>query len=193
MQRGRMAKLRTVLLSAALVGLVACGSGDDDAGASDADATASSTGDAESTQSDEPADDEPADGRPGTGSSTGTLTLDDGTTFSFEMSTCDTSENGADGFLIEDGFDLFGRTSDGEFTVQLIRAGFDEESIIDTATLEGEFDGGGKNAELLYSEVNGTIVAGVDGASVAGTVTLKPIGPNRPYGDEVGATFDVSC
>ena len=193
MQRDRMAKLRTVLLSAALVGLVACGSGDDDGGAPDADDTASPADDAASTTSDEPADDQPADDQPATGSSTGTLTLADGTTFSFEMSTCDTSENGAEGFLIEDGFDLFGRTSDGEFTVQLIRAGFDEDSIIDTAGLEGEFDEEGKNAGLLYSEVNETIVADVDGGNVTGTVTLKPIGPNRPYGDEVGATFDVSC
>ena len=182
-----MAKLRTVLLSAALVGLVACGSGDDDGGASDTDDTVAAE-DGASTPSDEPADVQPA-----SGSSTGTLTLADGTSFSLEMSTCDTSENGAEGFMIEDGFDLFGRTSDGEFTVQLIRAGFDEDSIIDTATLEGAFDDEGKNAELLYSEVNETIVAGVDGGNVTGTVTLKPIGPNRPYGDEVGATFDVSC
>lgn len=186
-----MAKLRTLLIAAALVSMSACGSGDDDSAASDADDSGAA---ADGTLADEqPADDEPADDQPATGGSGGTLTLADGTVFEFETATCDTSENGAEGFLIEDGFDLFGRTSDGEFTVQLIRAGFDEESVIDTASLEGEFDDDGKNPELFYSEVNETLVATVDGGNVSGTVTLKPIGPNRPYGDEIVATFDVNC
>ena len=189
MQRDRMAKLRTVLLSAALIGLVACGSGDDDGGVSDADATASATDGATAA----PSDDAPADDQPATGSSTGTLTLADGTAFSLEMSTCDTSENGSEGFVIEDGFDLFGRTPDGEFTVQLIRAGFDEETVLVTAALEGEFDDEGKNAQLLYSKVADTMTATVDGGTVSGAVTMKPIGPNRPYGDETAATFDISC
>jgi hypothetical protein len=190
-----MAKLRTVLFSAALLGLVACGSGDDDGGASDVDETPEAADDTPAV--DEPADDEPAD-EPAddpapAGDGTGTLTLPDGTAFSFEMTTCETSENGADGFLIEDGFDLFGRTTDGEFTVQLIRAGFDEENIVDTAGLEGEFDDDGKNAGLLYSEVHESLAATVDGGTVTGTVSLKPIGPNRPYGDETVATFDIRC
>ncbi len=176
-----MAKRRTLLITAALMSMSACGSGDDDSDASDAGDTGAA------------ADDEPADDEPAAGGGDGTLTLADGTVFSLTMSTCETSENGADGFPIEDGFDLFGRTSEGEFTVQLIRAGFDEESVIDTAGLEGEFDENGKNAELLYTEVNETLVATVDGGNVSGTVTLKPIGPNRPYGDEIAATFDVSC
>ncbi len=183
-----MAKIRTLLITGALLGLAACGS-DDDAGAPDADSSDVVPAAADAADSDDASD----DATPATGSSTGTLTLADGTVFSLEMSTCDTSENGASGFVIENGFDLFGRTSDGEFTVQLIRAGFDEESVIDTASLEGEFDEEGKNAELLYSEVNATLVATVDGGDVAGTVTLKPIGPNRPYGDEVEATIDISC
>lgn len=186
-----MAKLRTVFLSAALLGLVACGSGDDDSGASAADDTPAATEDITSASSDEPAA-APADDQP-SGSATGTLTLDDGTAFSFEMTTCETSENGAEGFPIEVGFDLFGRTSDGAFTVQLIRAGFEEENVFITASLEGEFDEEGKNAGLLYSKVADTMAAAVDGGAVTGTVSLKPIGPNRPYGDEIGATFDISC
>lgn len=186
-----MAKLRTLLVAAALVSMSACGSGDDDSGASDADD--SGAVDDDTPADDQPADDEPADDQPATGGGGGTLTLADGTVFSLTMSTCDTSENGAEGFPIENGFDLFGRTSDGEFTVQLIRAGFDEESVIDTAGLEGDFDDDGKNAQLLYTDVNGTLVATVDGGNVSGTVTLKAIGPNRPYGDETAATFDVNC
>lgn len=179
-----MAKVRTLFISAVLLGVTACGSGDDD-GAS-GESAANTDGSADT------ADAAPAD-EPATGSSTGTLTLADGTVFSLEMTTCETSENGAAGFLIEDGFDLFGRTSDGEFTVQLIRAGFDEDSVIDTSVLEGAFDDEGKNAGLLYTEGSEVLVATVDGGNVSGSVTLKPIGPNRPYGDEIGATFDVDC
>lgn len=186
-----MAKLRTGLFSAALLGLVACGSGDDDGGAADVDDTSTAT---ENTPADEQPDDgQAADDQPATGGGTGTLTLADDTVFALSMSTCETSETGADGFLIEDGFDLFGRTADGEFTVQLIRAGFDEDNIVDTGALEGEFDENGKNAELLYNEVHESLIATVDGGNVSGTVTLKPIGPNRPYGDEIDATFDINC
>ncbi|MDW3214093.1 MAG: hypothetical protein R8G01_08870 [Ilumatobacteraceae bacterium] len=182
-----MAKVRTLFISAVLLGVTACGSSDDNGASGESAANTDGSADSADTADAAPADE------PATGSRTGTLTLDDGTAFTLEMTTCETSENGAAGFLIEDGFDLFGRTSDGEFTVQLIRAGFDEDSVIDTSVLEGEFDDEGKNAGLLYTEGSEVLVATVDGGNVSGTVTLKPIGPNRPYGDEIGATFDVDC
>lgn len=180
-----------VIAIAAFGAVTGCGGSDDDSdtpsasqvdeGVSGADASAAS--DAGADEVDAPA--------PGSGS--GTLSLSDGMTYSFDMSTCDTSENGADGFVVPDSYDLFGTTADGAFTVQLIRAGLDEDFIVETAGLEGNFDENGKNAGILYTKVVDTLALKVDGGDVSGTVSLSPIGPNRPHGDQIDATVDVSC
>ncbi len=117
----------------------------------------------------------------------------DGTAYELDMSSCETSENGAEGFLIEDGYDVTGRTADDAFLASFNRAGFDEDSVVQIVTLEGDFDENGKNAGILYNNVPDTIDLTVDGGKVTGTVTLKPILPNKPHGDESVATVDISC
>ena len=179
-----MTSRRTILLTAALLAAVsACGSGDDSTN------TPAAT-DADGTEEANPSSDEET---PDVGAGTGTLTLDDGTVYSLTMSTCETSENGADGFLLENSYDLLGSTADGAFVVTIGRAGLDEDFVTQLATLEGEFDENGQNAQLIYRNVLDTIALEVDGGDVSGTVTLRPLGPNRPHGDEIGAVVDVSC
>lgn len=173
--------------------LTACSDSGDDSDAtpaSDADGTSADGGAVT-----EPTDDTGTheDDAPTSGDGSGTLTMGDGTTLTFVMSTCDTSENGADGLPVEDTYDLFGTTADGAFQMQFIRAGLDDDFVVETATLEGDFDEEGKNAGVLYSRVVDTLALTVDGGDVSGTVSLSPIGPNRPYGDMIDATVAVSC
>ncbi len=184
----RIARIRFVIVAAVLsVGFAACSS------------------DAGSDASPPPGDDSPStvdaggeSGGPDEGASsasgdgTGTLTMADGTVYTFEMSTCDTSEND-DAFLVENGYDIFGKTADGAFHASFNRAGFDEETISEIATLEGQFDENGKNAELIYTDVTDTMALTVDGGHVSGTLTMKPIGPNEPHGAESEATVDITC
>lgn len=188
-----------LVLPLALVGfgfigvLTACGgSGDDSdaAPASDGDETPADA-DAVATPTDDMGTD--GDDAPTNGEGSGTLTMGDGTTLTFVMSTCDTSENGADGLPLDDTYDLFGTTADGASQMQLIRAGLEEDFTVETATLEGDFDEEGRNAGVLYSKEVDTLALTVDGGDVSGTVTLTPIGPNRPYGDMIEATIAVSC
>ncbi|WP_158412199.1 hypothetical protein [Ilumatobacter nonamiensis] len=187
----------TVALVAVTVGVLAaltgCGGSDDDSDATSAPQVEAGSTDADSAAAPTDTAGSGADVAPASGSGSATLTLADGTAFTFEMSTCETSENGADGFLVADGYDLFGATADDAFRMQLIRAGLDEDSIVQTASLEGDFDEEGKNAGILYTQVVDTLALTVDGGDVAGTVTFSPIGPNRPYGDEIEATVAVSC
>lgn len=182
-----------VVALGAIGGLTACGGSDDEADATPAPQVEDSSTNA---GADAPPTDTPGPGEvdaPTSGSGSGTMTLSDGTTFTFAMTTCETSENGADGLPLPDSYDLFGATADEAFTMQLIRAGLEEEFTAETASLEGDFDEDGKNAGIIYSKVVDTLDLSVDGGNVSGTVTLSPIGPNRPYGDEVEATVDVSC
>ncbi len=184
----RMTRIRFFVVAAALcVGFAACSSdgGSDAAPPSgdDSPRTVDSGGESGGT-------DEGTSGA--TGSGTGTLTMADGTVYRFETSTCDTSEND-DAFLVEDGYDIFGKTADGAFHASFNRAGFDEETISEISTLEGQFDENGKNAELIYRDVTGTMALVVDGGHVSGTLTMKPIGSNDPHGAESEATVDITC
>jgi hypothetical protein len=180
--------IAALLLAGSLV--TACGdSGDDEDSGATPDDTVVESAD-ESVSEEATSDDAIPDDSSGTG--TGTLTMDDGTVFELEMSTCDTSEN-SDSFAIDDGYDLFGATADGEFRASFNRAGFDEEDIREISTLEGEFDENGNNAELVYQDVEGTMALSVDGGKVSGNLTMQPVGPNNPYGDETEATVDIDC
>lgn len=164
---------------------VACGSGDEpDLATPD---PPGATAAAETPSDDSPSGDSP------TGGGTGTVTLSDGTVFDLIMSTCDTSGNGADGFTVENSYGLTGRTADDAFLVIIGRAGFSADSMVEIATIEGEFDENGRNATLIYHDILDTLALVVDGGHVTGTMSLKPIGPNKPYGDEVEATVDIRC
>ncbi len=174
-----------------MIGVVGCGSDDDTGEASPtpdgATDDAAESDDAEGTEA--PAG-EP-DGSAGGGEGTATLTMVDGTEYVFEMTTCETSNT--DDFELPDSYDLFGRTADGEFVFQLIRAGLDEDFISQVGTLEGDFDDEGKNNLMLYNADLGDEPLTVDGAVVSGSFMMSAIGPTRPHGDEVAVILDARC
>ena len=192
------AHTRSIGLAVVLaVGLVACGSdGDSDstatAGAGSTDDTTDSGSDsgAEATAADLVPSDQSETSAGGEGA-TATLTMVDGTVYTFEMTTCETSNT--DDFVIPDSYDLFGRTADGEFTFYLGRAGLDDDFITQVGALEGDFDDEGNNAAMLYNADLDNEPLDVDGAIVSGTFMMSAIGPTRPHGDEVGVILDARC
>lgn len=180
--------IRSALLAVlSLGGLAACGSGaaSSDAPATEPTALATDPGVAATAAP-------PSAASAAGGARRGTLTMADGTVYALEMTACDTSEN-AEGFLLPDSYDLFGRTSDGAFAASINRAGMSEDFISEIVTLEGDFDENGKNAGILYRNVLDTIALTVDGGNVTGTVTFKAIGPAGPHGEQMDATVDISC
>jgi hypothetical protein len=177
--------LAAVALAALLV-LSACGSSDDDSGALGSDDGSSDT----------PADDSGASGSDdgSGGDGTGTLTMTDGTVYEFEMTTCDTSNTDPAALPLSNGYDVFGKTSDRAFSLQIIRAGFDDENPVTSGGLEGDFDENGQNAGILYAVNSDSLnVLTVDGAKVSGEVSFRGIGPTGPHGDDAVGTVEVSC
>lgn len=173
-----------------VVGIVACGSDDDSGDASSTpDATTDDAGDSDAGNAEAPADGSGNSG--GGGEGTATLTMVDGTEYVFELTTCETSNT--DDFELPDSYDIFGRTADGEFVFQLIRAGLDEDFISQVGTLEGDFDDEGRNATMLYNADLGDEPLAVDGSIVSGSFMMSAIGPTRPHGDEVGVILDARC
>lgn len=175
-------------LAAALVVLSSCGSSETDESAS---ADAADVADPGAESSTEDTLEESAEAG-ATGNDTGTVTTSDGTTYEFVMSSCDTSENGRGTFLIEDAYSISGKTADGAFAVDFIRAGATDETV-GVATLEGDFDDEGKNAKMLYSSSSSPLQLTVDGSDVTGTVTVGAIGPTQPHGDTTELTVNITC
>lgn len=175
--------LATTLVSSALIA-GGCGGSDEDG------ATSGSPPDDAGTTAEGTATE---DGAASATGGTGTLTLDDGTSYTFEMTSCSTSDSDPDTFLVDPGFDLFGESEDG-FRLTLIRAGLDEKSASLTGGFEGEFDENGVNAEVSYNaagDEDGSLE--VDGPSVTGTVTMSSLGSNSPFGESIEATVEVTC
>ena len=185
---------RTTLIAAIVVGGAACGGSDDasepegnDDGSETAATDAPDAPDAPAAD----ASDAPASG--GSGNGNGTLTLDDGTVYTFEMSTCETSDTDPDSFLVDPGFDAFGRTSDG-FTLQLIRAAFEESPDLQpTVGFEGSYDENGVNPEIQYLR-DGDADLQIDGGRIFGEVTFTDFFSIDPiHGEGFVATVDVDC
>ncbi len=185
---------RSIALTAVLLGgVAACGSDGESGGESGA--TPDTAGSAEEGTAGDAADStggggDAAESASG-GSGTATLTMIDGTTYEFVMSTCETSNT--DDFAIPDSYDLFGTTADGAFRFSLTRVGLDEDFITQVGALEGDFDDNGQNEQMLYSADLGTEPLTVDGAIVSGSFLMDAIGPTRPHGDQVGVILDARC
>ncbi len=180
---------RTTVLVALAVGLAACGGSDGGSGddrSDDTPATASDTGEDSS-------DAEAGDAGGDAGSGNGTLTLDDGTEYAFEMGTCITSATDPDSFLVDPGFDAFGRSSDG-FTLQVIRAAFEESPDLQpTVGFEGRYDENGVNPGISYLR-DGDADLQIDGGRIFGDVTFADFFSVDPiHGDGFVATIDVNC
>jgi hypothetical protein len=177
--------LRSIAVAIGLIlTLAACGSDD---------TVAETTGPAnEPAAADTAPDTAPASTGDASGPGVTTITMSDGTVYAIELSSCDTTSTDS-AFLLPDSYDISGRTSDGAIRFYMARAGLSEDFITQIATLEGDFDEGGQNAALLYSDINDSYDLTVDGANVSGTFSLRAIGPTRPHGDEVGVTVDVRC
>lgn len=129
---------------------------------------------------------------PASGAGTGMLTMADGTVYTFEMSTCDTSVNKPDTFVVDPGYELFGKTSDG-FRLQLIRAAF-EEPTNGGGDLEGQFDEGGGNPKVsyLFKEPESTIT--LDGDTVTGDLVMSGVySTDQIHGETTTATLTVTC
>ena len=195
----RASRIWSASLAVALLGGLAACSSDDSEGSAEPSSAEVGT---ETTASGEGSDDAGSDGTgsdnsgedagSSAGSSSGTVSMADGTDYTFTMSTCETSDTES---YIEEGdfYDINGTTDDGAFAISLGRAPYGDGTAIETALFEGDFDDEGKNAGINYSDVADTMALTVDGGDVSGTVTLSPIGPNKPHGDEVVATVDISC
>lgn len=167
--------MRLGLCATALIAvsaLTGCGGSDDAEDSSSSESPESPAAESPAT-GDETVESDPE-------SSSGTVELSDGTTYTFAMSTCDTSGN-SDKFLVEPGFDLFG-TDDSGVSLQLIRAGMSEDSANPTGSIEG--DGlvlgavGEEDVQLL-----------VDGGMVSGTLVLSDLNGDS----DVEATVDIVC
>ena len=104
----------------------------------------------------------------------------DGTTYTFTMSTCDTSGNEYI-FLVDPGYDLYGTTSAG-VSLQLIRAGTSEDSANPTGGIQGD----GVDLVAVGEE---DFMLSVDGGMVSGTVLFKDFNADA----DVEATVEVSC
>lgn len=119
------------------------------------------------------------------------LTVDDGTVYEFEMTSCDTSNN-TDIFLIDPGYDLFGRNDDG-FSFGLIRAAFEEPASA-LGDLEGGFDDNGVNPSMSYVIREPESVITLDGNTITGDLVLDGfISSEKTHGDEATATLTVTC
>ncbi|MFT4976872.1 MAG: hypothetical protein ACI8S6_002777 [Myxococcota bacterium] len=160
--------LRTILVSAALtVQLTAC------------------------NESDSPVDTSDSDGAEGKG--TGTLTLADGTVHEFVMTQCRTKTNAPSFFLIENGYDMSGRTDDG-FRMTLIRAGTDDATTTALGDLEAEFDENDVNPQISYRFIEPDSTFVLDGNSLTGDLILFDwYSSSAIYGDEITGTLEIDC
>ena len=178
-----------ILLASALVLVAACGS-DDDTGTVEEGTTEGST--ASDVDTAEAGSEAEGAGETSSGG-TATLTTADGTVYEFVLTTCDTSDTEPNALPLDNGYDIFGRTADSGFEVQLIRAGFTNDDVVFAGGLEGDFDGEGKNAKMIYSASGETVALTATGTEISGAVTFRAIGPTRPHGDETEATLDAQC
>lgn len=186
----RTATARSILLAAALIGgLAACGSGSDSNGADSGAATATAPADASAGDEGDAPVEVPSDAGPGSG----TLTMDDGTVYALELSTCETS-NTDDTFVLPDSYELSGTVADGAYEFSLSRLGLSEDFITTGGALAGDFfDEDGVNIGLLYTADMGTSDLVVDGGSVSGTFRMNAFGTNLLHGENPEATVDVRC
>jgi len=173
----------TIIASGVLI-LSACGGSDDAAGNNDA------TGNTEPAADETPVADEATAETDG-GSGQGVLTVEDGTVYEFDMSSCETSNN-SDTFLVDPGYDLFGRTSDG-FTLYLGRAAFEEPTSA-LGDLGGRFDENGVNPKVNYVFREPDSVITLDGNTITGQLVLDGfISQENIHGEETTATLTITC
>lgn len=188
---------RSVLLTvAALTALAACGSDDDSEATSDGgveapEASVSGDESDDGTGDDEGSGDDDAEGSDTAGASTITF---EGTTYELDdMGDCEGSNTDSSAFPFPDNFSLSGGNSDSGVQFNIARNGPEDELFVQVGALEGEFDENGKNNEVTYVAQMDTLDFTMDGPDVSGSVTVRAIGPNRPYGDETVVDFDFDC
>lgn len=188
-----------ILVAGVLLLAAACGSDDDttddalDAGtvddgtAEEDTATETESGDADGAEAEDA-------GATSSSGGTATMTIADGTVYEFALTSCATSETDPNGFPLDNGYELVGRTADEAFSMQVSRAGFSNDAVVFAGILEGDFDDEGKNALMLYSMDGDTAALTATGTEISGTVMLKAVGPpTRPHGDDTEATLDAQC
>ena len=174
-------KLR--LCTAALIALTllsGCGGSDDSSDPDDSSSGDSTDSETSGSEDTDPETDPDTDPDAGAGEASGSVTLADGTAYTFSMSTCDTSGN-SDKFLVDPGYDLFG-TSDEGASLQLIRAGTSEDSANPNGSIEAE------GVELVAVGSQDLMLT-VDGGAVGGTVVFMDFSS----GADVEATVEISC
>lgn len=166
-----MRSLPAIFTSAALVlGLTACGGGDDDAQSDEpaADEPAADEPAADEPVADEPVADEPAGGSGGTGA---VLTLANGETFEFGV-LCSLEPQMAAGSEI-----LFTATSYDTPSLDITQFG-DEGTITGVATIS-VYDADYETlweAGSFYEAVGGTIELSLDGSTIRGSGSFYPGG-----------------
>lgn len=117
----------------------------------------------------------------------------DGTVFELEMTQCRTKINAPSFFLIEEGYDLSGRTSDG-FRVGLLRAASTEEFAQAAGELRGELDENGNNAGIFYRFDEPDSTFAVNGNTIMGDLIVTDFNSLNPiFGDSTTATIEIRC
>ena len=168
---------RGLAAATALLLLTACSGSTEDPDTSGAADTSSSTAE-----------------EPAGGAGTGVVTMDDGTVYTFEMTTCETSDSMPDVIPLINGYNLEGTTADGATDLTLARLGFTPDEVaVTVGSIEGDYDEDRQNSQLLYSAVVDELDLTVDGTSVTGTAPMRAVAPTRPHGDQATATVEVSC
>lgn len=122
----------------------------------------------------------------------GTVTMDDGSIYFFDMTTCLTSGTAPDVLPLANGFNLLGISGDG-FRLEFIRAGASDEESFVSGTFNGKVDSGGAAVDVEYHAVESTVSGFVTGPNVAATVTFKSLDVGAVHGPEPVATIDVTC
>ncbi|MEM9033707.1 MAG: hypothetical protein AAGA99_21565 [Actinomycetota bacterium] len=121
--------------------------------------------------------------------------MGDGTVYEFtDVTTCDTSATAPDSLPIPNGYDILASTADGDFQFYAARGGLNENAILFSASISGDFDDQGRNGQIRYDiEGDGTDLV-VDGAQVSGTATMRASdAPGRPHGEETTITVEARC
>jgi len=187
----------------AALGVVAAAGGGDDAGSAAApevdavavdDSGADTSEDGSDPATDQTEEQESSEDEGSDTAGVGTLAIDGGPTYTFEMTgSCDTSDT-SDSFLVDPGYDAFGRSPDG-FTLQLIRAAFEESpDLHPLVAFEGGFDEEGKNNQITYLLDDENYDIQIDGGRIFGQATLEDFfSTDTIHGEAFTATIEINC
>lgn len=178
-----MPTIRSALVFAVVLALVAACGSDDDSATSAPDDAIETAGDST---------DESASSDDSSGAGASTITVD-GTTHELDVGDCKGSNTDSSAFPFADNFSLSGAAVDADLEFSIARNGPADDLFVQVGALEGDGDETGGNEKLLYQARMDSLEFTVDGPDVSGSVDVSAIGPTRPYGDATVVEFSFDC